>query len=608
VPVSGRRVLGLSAFYHDSAAALAVDGELVCVLQEERLSRVKHDSAFPRRAAEAVLAEAGLGADALDLVAYYELPYLRAERVLHSQFRFAPRGWRSFPRAIRSLFGAKLWVENAIGDELGYDGPVLLVPHHAAHAASAYLPSPFDEAAVLTVDGVGEWATTTVGRGRGAALELLEEQRFPHSLGLFYATLTAFAGFRVNSGEYKLMGLAPYGDARFAEVMRRELLHVGDDGTVRLNLRHFDFAAGTEMARASLAGLLGGPPRREGDALTQREADIAASVQVVTEEAMLALARRAVARAGCARLCLAGGVALNCVAVSKILDAGVAREVFVQPAAGDAGGALGAALLGAQELTPGSRPTRAPGGDALRNALLGPTVPEAQMRAALDRVGLRYQRHDEAELDARAAEMLAAGAVIGWYQGRMEFGPRALGARSILADPRSFEVRGRVNRVVKRREDFRPFAPSVLLEEASAWFDLEGPAPYMTRTARVRGFEGARREGVAPGDFAAWRVDSPLAAITHVDGSARLQTVSRQDHPRYHALLRAFHRRTGVPALLNTSFNLRGEPVVSSPDDACRTFAHGQLDALCMGPFVVSRAEQSPAVLERIDAPRCVAD
>lgn len=606
--MSARRVLGVSAFYHDSAAALVVDGELVCALHEERESRVKHDRAFPRRAVAAALAEAGIGADDLDLVVYYELPYLHAERVLHSQFRFAPRGWRAFPKAIRALFGGKLWVENEIGEALRYDGPVMLVPHHAAHAASAYLPSPFDEAAVLTVDGVGEWSTSTVGRGRGGALELLEEQRFPHSLGLFYAAVTAFCGFRVNSGEYKLMGLAPYGEPRFAAVMRRELVHVADDGSVRLNLRHFDFAAGTEMGRASLAGLLGGPPRREGDPLTQREADLAASAQAVTEEAMLALARRAVSRAGSTRLCLAGGVALNCVAVARILDAGIAREVFVQPAAGDAGGALGAALLGAQELSAGSRPSRAPGRDAMRGAMLGPAVSEAQMRDALERAGLRFQRLDDDALDALAAERLAEGAVIGWYQGRMEFGPRALGARSILADPRPEAMRGRVNRVVKRREDFRPFAPSVLREEASAWFELEGDAPYMTRTARVRGFEGARREGVAPGDFAAWRVDSPLAAVTHVDGSARVQTVGRDDNPRFHALLTAFHRRAGVPALLNTSFNLRGEPVVSSPDDACRTFAHGQLDALFMGPFAVSRAEQSAAALERIDAPRCVPD
>jgi carbamoyltransferase len=606
--LSERRVLGVSAFYHDSAAALVVDGELVCALQEERLTRVKHDPAFPRRAVEAALAEGGIGADSLDLVVYYELPHLHAERVLHSQLRFAPRGWRAFPEAVRALFGGKLWVENAIGDALGYEGPVMLVPHHASHAASAYLPSPFDEAAVLTVDGVGEWATTTVGRGRGASLEFLEEQRFPHSLGLFYATLTAFCGFRVNSGEYKLMGLAPYGAPRFADVMRRELLHVGDDGTVRLNLRHFDVAAHAEMGRASLAALLGGPPRREEHPLTQREADLAASAQVVTEEALLALARRAVARTGCERLCLAGGVAQNCVAVAKILDAGVAREVFVQPAAGDAGGALGAALLGAQHLAPGSRPTRAPGGDAMRGALLGPRVSDDEMRAALDRAGLRYRREDDAAGDRLAAEMLAAGSVIGWYQGRMEFGPRALGARSILADPRAFEVRGRVNRGVKRREDFRPFAPSVLREACAAWFDLDVDAPFMTRTARVRGFSDAPRDERAPGDFAAWRVDSPLAAVTHVDGSARVQTVSREDHPRFHALLTEFHRRTGVPVLLNTSFNLRGEPIVSSPDDACRTFAHAQLDALFLGPFVVSRSEQSAAALERIDAPRRVAD
>jgi carbamoyltransferase len=601
------RILGISAFYHDSATCLVGEDGIVAAVQEERESRRKHDARFPSAAARACLAAGGISAEDLDLVVYYELPFLHAERVMHSQIRFAPRGWRAFPKAVRSLFGGKLWIEQAIGEELGYEGPVLFVPHHAAHAASAYLPSPFDDAAVLTVDAIGEWSCSTVGSGRGGALEILAEQRFPHSLGMFYSTLTAWCGFRVNSGEYKLMGLAPYGRPRFADALRRELLFIGEDGTVRLNLRHCDFPAGLAMGRGTLAPLLGGPPRPEGGPLTEREADIAASAQVVLEEALLAMARHARARTAQERLCMAGGVALNCVAVERILETGLFRDVFAQPAAGDAGGALGAALLGGQDLCTGWRPPRPVGGDALQGALLGPEVPEERMRAALEETELRHERLDPDRLDAAVAEALARGEAVGWFQGRMEFGPRALGARSILADPRRAEARDEVNRNVKKREAFRPFAPAVLEEEAARWFALERPAPYMTRTARVRGFEGTEPAAAGSG-FARWRVRSPLPAVTHVDGSARVQTVARATNPRFHGLLEAFFRRTGCPVLLNTSFNLRGEPIVSQPMDACRTFAHSGLDVLAMGPYLVRRGGQPPGWKERIREPALSGD
>jgi carbamoyltransferase len=595
-------VLGLSGYYHDSAACLVVDGQIVAAVQEERLSRRKHDSAFPSLAAAEVLRAGGARISDVEAVVFYELPFLHAERVLHSQIRFAPGGLRAFPHAVRSLLGGKLWVEQAIAAQLGYEGPVLFVPHHLAHAASAYLPSPFEEAAILTVDGVGEWSTSTFGAGRAGDMELLAEQRFPHSLGLLYATLTAWAGFRVNSGEYKLMGLAPYGRPRFAEALRREVVHLTEDGGVRLNLAHFDFPAGASMGRPSLSQFLGGPPRPLDAPLTEREADIAASAQSIVEEALTRMARHVRARTGLAHLCMAGGVALNSVAVGKVLEAGIFDDVFVQPAAGDAGGALGAALLGAQELTPGSRPTRAEGGDALRGAFLGAPPTAREMRGALERWGIRHQPLEPAELDAAVVEALAEGQVLGWYQGPMEFGPRALGGRSILADARGDTTRDRVNREMKRRESFRPFAPAVLEEEAARWFDVSAPCPYMTRTARVRGFAGAEPPP-GEGRVTGWKIESPLPATTHVDGSARLQTVSAGSNPRFHALLSAFFRRTGVPVLLNTSFNLRGEPLVASPEDACRTFAHTGLDALAMGPFLVRRSAHPPEFWRRIDAP-----
>lgn len=589
--------LGISAFYHDSAAALVHDGAIIAAVQEERQSRVKHDERFPLAAAHECLRAGGLAIHDVEVVSFYEVPALHAERVLTSQLRFAPRGLRAFPRAVRSLLGEKLWVERAIAETLGFAGRVIFVPHHLAHAASAFLPSPFEEAAIATIDAVGEWSSTTIGVGRGASVQLLSEQRFPHSLGMFYATLTAWCGLKVNSGEYKMMGLAPYGHPVFADALRRDVIHVGEDGTVQLNLDYFDFPAGLSMGTRKLAEILGGPPRQGDAPLTQREADIAASAQVIVDEAMRAIVRHAVKVTGLRRVCLAGGVSLNCVAVGKLLDEEVVDDVFVQPAAGDAGGALGAALLS----TPGSRSA---GGDrdGMHGALLGPPITDDEITAALRRCGFVYQvRDDDDAVDRETTQALAEGQIVGWFQGRMEFGPRALGARSILADARGAGVRARVNREMKRREAFRPFAPAVLEELADEWFVMRRPSPYMTRTVRARRFEAAPLPRF--GDFDDVTIRAPLPAITHVDGTARVQTVSARDNPRFHALLSAFHARTAVPVLLNTSFNLRGEPIVSSPLDACRTFAHSGLDRLVLGRCVVRRADQSPAILSKIDGP-----
>ncbi len=599
-------VVGISAFFHDSAACLVRDGEIVAAVHEERESRIKHDARFPTLAVAACLKDVGAKIADVDLVVHYEIPALHAERVLESQLRFAPRGIVAFPRAVRSLFGSKFWVERAIADELDYEGRVAFVPHHLAHAASAFLPSPFEESAIVVIDGVGEWSTTTIGFGRGANVELTEEQRFPHSLGMFYAAVTAWCGLKVNSGEYKLMGLAPYGKPRFAEELLREVIHVGEDGTIRLNLKHFDFPAGTTMGRPTLGAFLGGPARDGSSPLGQREADLAASAQVIVERAVRRIVERAKKVTKSDRVCLAGGVALNCVAVGKLLDEGVVSDVFVQPAAGDAGGALGAALLGAQMLAPSARPTRHPGRDAMRGAFLGPRVDDQEILATLERYGLRYERATDDEIDLRTADALAKGLIVGWFHGRMEFGPRALGARSILADPRGQDVRARVNREMKRRESFRPFAPAVTEEDADRYFVVRRPSPYMTRTLQTRGFEGAELGEF--GQFDDVVIRAPFPAITHVDGTARIQTVSVADNPRFHALLRAFERITSVPVLLNTSFNLRGEPIVSRPADACRTFAHSGLELLVLGGFLVRRVDQPREVLEKIDRPELVED
>ena len=606
-------VLGLSCFYHDAAAAVVRDGEIVAAAQEERFSRRKHDPSFPHGAVAYCLREAGLDARQLDAVAFYDKPLLTFERLLETYLAYAPRGLASFLQAMPVWLKRKLWTPDVIRTELGdYEGPLVFAEHHRSHAASAFFPSPFERAAVLTTDGVGEWATTSWGVGEGAALDLRAEIHFPHSLGLLYSAFTTFCGFKVNSGEYKLMGLAPYGEPRYVDAIREHLLDLRADGSYRLHADAFTFPVGLRMTGRRFEALFGGPAREPEGPLTQREMDLARSVQAVVEEAVLRMARHVHAETGEPNLCLAGGVALNCVANGRLLREGPFERIWVQPAAGDAGGALGAALVAAHEWAGLDRQPRPD--DAMRGAYLGPSWTADEVRAALDAAGLPYEpARDDAALVDRVAGLLTGGATVGWFQGRAEFGPRALGHRSILADPRGRDVQRRVNLQIKFRESFRPFAPAVLAERADELFDLGGTgeaaspeSPYMllvgpVRGARVEG-EGLDRRG---------RVESAVPAVTHVDGSARVQTVTKARNGLFYDLLRAFEARTagpdgrGCPALVNTSFNVRGEPIVHAPADAVRVFRRTHMDALAIGPYVVTRAalpeaDRQPFTAEQI--------
>jgi len=591
-------ILGISAFYHDSAAALVVDGQVVAAAQEERFSRIKHDASFPAAAAAWCLAEAGLTAAQLDYVGFYDKPLRKFERLLETYLSFAPRGLRSFAAVVPAWLSQKLRVPRQIRRGLGggWRRRCVFAAHHESHAASAFYPSPFDEAAVLTLDGVGEWATASFGVGRGRRVELLAEMHFPNSLGLLYSAFTYFCGFRVNSGEYKLMGLAPYGRTRYAETILRELIDLKDDGSFRTDMRYFDYACGRRMVSRRFERLFGGRARKPDGPLTQREMDLAASIQAVTEEVMLRMARHVRERTGLRDLCLAGGVALNCVGNGRILRDGPFERVWIQPAATDAGGALGVALLIWHQLLGNGR--SALGGDAQRGSLLGPACDEPAVRAALDEAGAKYRFvADEGELCGLTAGLLADGKVVGWVQGRMEFGPRALGSRSILGDPRRAEMQSLINRKIKFRESFRPFAPSVLAERAGEYFDMPRgcESPYMLLTAPVRGWSPADA-GAAEGEAAiAARlaaVRSAIPAVTHVDGSARVQTVDAERGGRFRRLLEAFERLTGCGVLINTSFNVRGEPIVCSSADAYRCFMATNMDVLVIERFVLHKGEQ----------------
>ena len=588
-------VLGVSAYYHDSAACLLRDGRIVAAAQEERFTRKRHDASFPRRAVAACLAEAGIEAARVDHVVFYDKPVTKLARVLEMHLAAAPRGFATFLRSLPSWLKDKLWTAGAIGDALGAQREVLFTEHHQAHAASAFFPSPFERAAVLTLDGVGEWATATEGVGDGSRLEQHRELRFPHSLGLLYSAFTGWCGFKVNSGEQKLMGLAPYGKPRFRDAILRDLVDLKDDGSFRLDLDHFDFVDLRRMTTRRFDALLGDAPRDPESPLRAVDMDAAASVQAVTEEIVLRICRDLHRRTGLDDLCMAGGVALNCVANGRILrgDTGF-RRLWVQPAAGDAGGAMGAAyavwhtLLGNPRVVEGGR-------DALSGARLGPGFTSEQAGATLAELGAVAERHDEGDLVALVARRISEGAVVGWMQGRMEWGPRALGARSILADARSPETQRTLNLMVKRRESFRPFAPIVLAEEASDWFDLAAPSPYMLVTTQV-----AERQRLAPspGDERLTGIArltsrrSTIPAVTHVDGSARVQTVDRRDHPRLHALLTAFRERTGCAVLVNTSFNVRGEPIVCDVRDAYACFMQTSIDLLVVEDWVLERGKQ----------------
>ena len=592
-------ILGISAFYHDSAAALLVDGELVAAAQEERFTRRKHDERFPRAALAECLRIAGLSLADVDHVAFYDKPLLKFDRLIETQLAFAPRGFPNFLQSIPPWVSRKLWLPRIIKRELGkdYRGRVVYPQHHESHAASAFFPSPFEEAAVITLDGVGEWATASWGAGRGNRLELTHELRFPHSLGLLYSAFTTFCGFRVNSGEYKLMGLAPYGEPRFTDRIIEGLLDLRPDGSFRLRLEHFGYChkRGTMFAD-SFGALFGMAPRAAETPLTQAHADLAASIQAVTEEVVLRIGRHVHAQTGSKNLCMAGGVALNCVANGRLLREGPFDRIWVQPAAGDAGGALGAAWLVWHQLLKRPRVPVLP--DGQRGSRLGPTYTDAEAAAALDAVGARYQTFDDdTTLCAHVAQRMADGAIVGWMQGPMEFGPRALGGRSILADPRAPEVHERVNALVKFRERFRPFAPSVLASKADDYFELNGhESPYMLLVANVQ--KAHWREPTAPPAGGGFHLGqrSTIPAITHVDYSARIQTVDER-HGRYLPLLEAFEAATGCAVVLNTSFNVRGEPLVCTPDDAWRCFAGAGIDVLVVERCVVERDEQPAEIL-----------
>jgi carbamoyltransferase len=596
-PAAPVYVLGLSAYYHDSAACLLRDGEIVAAAQEERFTRKRHDASFPTRAVAWCLAEAGIDARRLDHVCFYDKPVSKFARLVETHVAMAPRGLRAFLTAMPVWLRQKLWTAREVEDALpDFAGEVLFTEHHQAHAASAFFASPFDQAAVLTLDGVGEWTTSSAGIGRGNALEFLREMRFPHSLGLLYSAFTYHAGFRVNSGEYKLMGLAPYGEPRYRDRILAEVMDLKADGSFRLDQSFFDYAAGLKMTSARFDARFDGPPRAPESPLTQREMDLAASVQAVTEEVVLRMCRDLHTRTGLTDLCLAGGVALNCVANGKILrgDTGF-RRLWVQPAAGDAGGALGAAL--ATWHTYLDRPrVVVDGRDAMRGALLGPRFSDDEITAALRSRGAQWERLDEDTLLDRVAALLAEGRVVGWFQGRMEFGPRALGARSILGDPRDPSMQRTMNLKIKQRESFRPFAPTVLAEQAGAWFDLDGPSAYMLVTAPVT----SSRRVAPPADVTLHglaRLEAPrsvIPAVTHVDHSARVQTLTRDDNPRYYDLIARFGARTGCPLLINTSFNVRGEPIVCTPDDAYACFMRTGIDHLVLGDHLLAKSAQPP--------------
>lgn len=591
-------ILGLSAFYHDSAAALVVDGEIVAAAQEERFTRRKHDHEFPAHAIDYCLEEAGLTPDQLDYVAFYDKPFLKFERLLETYLSYAPRGFRSFAKAMPLWLKQKLHLPREIrkGLQGKYEKRIIFTEHHESHAASAFFPSPFEEAAILTLDGVGEWATASFGTGRGSRMELTHELRFPHSIGLLYSAFTYYTGFRVNSGEYKVMGLAPYGEPRFVDTILEHLIDLKPDGSFRMDMSYFNYCAGLTMTSEKFHRLFGAPPRRPETPISQREMDLAASIQKVTEEVMLRCARHVHEVTGQRRLCLAGGVALNCVGNGRILREGPFDELWVQPAAGDAGGALGAALFVWHQLL--DQPRQTVPTDSQQGSYLGPHFEAEEVRALLDPLGARYRELSESELCQHVATELANGKVVGWVQGRMEFGPRALGARSILGDPRSPDMQKQMNLKIKFRESFRPFAPSVAESAAHDFFELrEGqPSPYMLLVAPVtesqriavdREIE-AGKNGIEKLQISR----SKIPAVTHVDYSARVQTVRAKDNPRYYELLQEFGRQTGVPLLINTSFNIRGEPIVCTPKDAYRCFMATDMDVLVIENFVLQKSEQ----------------
>jgi len=618
------RILGISAYYHDSAACLIEDGTIVAAAQEERFTRKKHDASFPSRAIEYCLREAGITARQLDLVGFYEKPLVKFDRLLETYAACAPRGWRSYLTAMPLWLSEKLWMADDIAGQLEpYEGAVMFGEHHESHAASAFYPSPFEQAAIITIDGVGEWATSSIGFGRGHDIELLRELRFPHSLGLLYLAFTYFAGFRVNSGEYKVMGLAPFGQPKYVQTIKDHLVDVRDDGSLWMNMEYFTYPHGLTMTGERFARLFDGPPRKPEARITQREMDLARSVQEITEEVMLKMARFAHRETGMSDLCLAGGVALNCVGNGRLLREGPFENLWVQPAAGDAGGALGVALslwhryLGKRRTSPEvagtwqRRPSRTIAtksasslegalsvpkyADGMNGSFLGPSFDDAEIGRFVESNGCHARKVDRGSLADEIAGLIADEQVVGLVQGRMEFGPRALGARSIIGDARSPRMQSALNLKVKYRESFRPFAPAVLRSDVADWFDLDDDSPYMLLVAQVR---ESRRLPAAPDTNAPWGLDrlhvprSTVPAVTHVDYSARVHTVRRDTNPLFYDIIEAFYRRTGCPVIVNTSFNVRGEPIVCTPADAFRCFMNTHMDVLVLENHLLMKTEQ----------------
>lgn len=598
-------VLGISAFYHDSAAALLRDGEIIAAAQEERFTRKKHDADFPANAIEYCLKEAGITLEQVDYVAFYDKPFLKFERLLETYLSFAPRGFQSFRMAIPIWLREKLFLKDLLVKELRRRSPgcdwsdrLRFSEHHLSHAASAFFPSPFEKAAVLTMDGVGEWATTSLAIGDGNKLEVVKEIHFPHSLGLLYSAFTYYTGFKVNSGEYKVMGLAPYGEPKYAQKIFDHLIDLKPDGSFRLDQSYFNYSTGLTMTSEKFHDLFGGPPRKAEDKLEQYHMDLAASIQAVTEEVVLRLARSIRQETGVGNLCLAGGVALNCVANGKVLRDGCFENIWIQPAAGDAGGALGAALA-VHHLHQGHE-RRANSRDSMRGSYLGPAFEQAEIEQRLTKAGAKFVVLEEGALFEECARLLAEEKALGWFQGRMEFGPRALGGRSILGDARSPAMQSVLNLKVKFRESFRPFAPSVLREDVAEWFDLDGDSPYMLLVDNVI---EQRRRTMTEQEQALFGIEklnvprSDIPAVTHVDYSARIQTVHQETNPRYHALISAFKRQTGCPVVVNTSFNVRGEPIVCTPEDAFRCFMGTGIEALAVGNCLLRKEDQDPKLL-----------
>ncbi|MDQ1589671.1 MAG: carbamoyltransferase [Pyrinomonadaceae bacterium] len=629
-------ILGLSAFYHDSAACLVVDGEIVAAAQEERFTRRKHDHRFPTHAVRYCLAEAGLTADALDYVSFYDKPLIKFERLLETYLDYAPAGFPSFLKAMPAWMKEKLWMSDLIGTEMArvegiedkkdakrrakqFTWKLLFGDHHESHAASAFYPSPFEEAAILTLDGVGEWATSSIGVGRGREITMLKELRFPDSLGLLYSAFTYYTGFRVNSGEYKVMGLAPYGEPKYVALIKDKLVEIRDDGSLRMNHAYFGYAHGLKMTSKAFAKLFGDAPRRPEAKLTQRDMDLARSIQVITEEVMLKMAAYAHRETRARKLCMAGGVALNCVGNGRILRESAFEDIWIQPAAGDAGGAAGIALaiwhryLDQPRVSPESAGTWAsprhangcipPYADGMKGSYLGPRHTEAEIEEFLRARGLPYRKYRREELPEAVAELLAAEKVIGLHQGRMEFGPRALGGRSIIGDARSPRMQSVMNLKIKYRESFRPFAPSVTREGAAEWFELDTDSPYMLLVADVR---HDRRREATEAERALWGIEklnavrSDIPAVTHVDYSARVQTVRRETNPLYWEIISAFGEKTGCPVVVNTSFNVRGEPIVCTPEDSYRCFMRTEMDALVLETCVLLKEDQ-PKFVEATD-------